>query len=86
MCSKGLGRAVPTGPGHLLIVDFQGGEQQPLQRASKMGRLRVTGGQREGLLGLALLQEAAQQAGQHWLALRKGMETGIGGMSIREGL
>lgn len=42
----------------------------------------MAGGQGQGFLGLALLQQAAQQAWQYWLALRQGVEAGILGMSI----
>lgn len=51
-----------------------------------MGRLGVAGGQGQGCLHLALLQQAAQQAGQHGLALWQGVEAGVLGMGIRCGL
>lgn len=51
-----------------------------------MGGLGVAGGQAQGFLGLALLQQPAQQAGQHWLALRQGVEAGVLSMGVRCGL
>ena len=46
----------------------------------------MTGGQGQGFLGLAFLQQAAQKAGQHGLALRQGVKAGVGGMGVGEGL
>lgn len=74
--------AIPAWSGHLLIVDFQGGEEQPLQGAGNVGGLGVAGGEAQGFLGLALLQEPPQQAGQHGLALRQGVEAGVLSMGI----
>ncbi|KAA6423161.1 MAG: hypothetical protein FRX49_07148 [Trebouxia sp. A1-2] len=55
-----LGTAAVVYP---LLQHAQRGEEQPLQGSCKVGRLGMTGGQGKRFLGLALLQQAAQQAG-----------------------
>lgn len=51
-----------------------------------MGRLGVASGQGQGFLGLAFLQQAPEQAGQHGLALGEGMEAGVLCMGVGCGL
>ena len=77
-CAKDC--TTPGFAGHnLIIIDFQGSEQQPLQRPCKVGGLAVAHCQGHGCAILALLQQAPQQAGQHWLGFRQGVEAGEGG-------
>lgn len=77
---------IPLRSGHLVVVDFQRGEQEPLKGAREVGGVAVSSGKGQGFFGFALLQKAPQKAGQHRLALRQGLKAGVAAMRCATGL